>query len=67
MTKFELALKALQLAIAAADALQRAREVYDAIAEQAKRDSELTPEQAAALDEKAKAIFASPASHPSGR
>jgi uncharacterized protein (DUF2384 family) len=67
MTQFQLALLALEWAIASADATAKARAVYNAIAEQAKRDHAFTPEESAALDAKAAEIFGSEASKPSGR
>lgn len=67
MSQFALALKALQLAIAAAEAATRAQEVYKTLKEQGQRDKAFTKEESELLDENAKEIFASPASQISGR
>jgi len=62
-----MALKALELAAAAADAAAKAKEVANILKKHAQQSQELTPEQSAELDAKAEAIFASDASQPSGR
>jgi hypothetical protein len=67
MEKFELALKALSLAAAAAKSAVAARELYEKFVEQAERTNEFTPEQVADLRARAKVEFASEASQPSGR
>jgi hypothetical protein len=65
-SKFELAMMALETAIAVVDAANRAKAAYAALAEAAKRDHELTQLESDTLDAKADAIFSSPASQPSG-
>jgi hypothetical protein len=67
MTKFQMALMALQTVSAATKALADARQVYEVFKAEAARTQELTPEENAELDAKAAEIEASEAQKPSGR
>lgn len=60
-------LEILNIVAATAEAAVRARQTYNKLKEAALQNKELTPEQAAQLDARAEAIFASAASQPSGR
>jgi len=62
-----MALKALELAAAAADAAAKSKEIANVLKAAAQQSNELTEEQSAQLDAKAEEVFASPASQPSGR
>lgn len=67
MTSLAIALKALEEAAAATEALARAKRVYDVFVAEAKRANEMTPLESEALDARADVVFASDASQPSGR
>ena len=57
----------LSAVAATTESLVRMKTAYMTTKAQMLRDKQLTPEQAAELDAQAEAIFAAPASQPSGR
>jgi len=64
---FELALQILAAAAAATDAAAKSKQAYEKVRLSLQQTHELTDAQSAELDRRAEAIFASPASQPSGR